>query len=327
VLWRGAVTLVCVLPLILPALVTGTEGDGLDGVCDGRLPARFERQILVGQQFREAHGLPTDPAYVETVLRAPDSRRLSTEEPYLVSPAERRYLADRQVVQDHIYHVTEYVRKYARDVDGGISIEDDFPAGAYVAVRLTRDLEKHAAVLSKVPERVRVIGVRFTEREIQRQADRFTPRVFRSLRRRGIDVVSVGDDIARNGVDAEVISRRPDAAAAVEGFFASGPPVRATVIGKRPYRRVCVRAGRYRPDRTGKALRVTWSTYADYRRPRVKAYESKRAVRIEVRESAPNGPMTLLGAGRSAVVRLKAPLANRKVVDAESGRTLRRSKK
>ena len=55
------------------SLTAYLPGDGEDGRCDGRRATSFEHRVLNSQLFRLGFGMPTDRAYVISVLRDPQS--------------------------------------------------------------------------------------------------------------------------------------------------------------------------------------------------------------------------------------------------------------
>lgn len=305
------------LPPEPPPVSLRQVGDGRDEVCDGRRLPVFERRVLAAQAFRQDFSLPANRAYVERSLRDSSFKAVEGFDAPL-SPAERRYMRKRAYFDPR--RVTRYVHRNARDVLGGISIGDDYPGGPFAAVHLTGDFERHAEALGRLPVRSRVVPVLFTEAELDRKHDEVS-RDFDVLASEGIEIVSVGKDISGNAVHVEVTARRPDAAAVVEQRF--GSAVRAELIGPSFYRDVCVSANRYRTGRSGRTLRVQWENFRAFRFARLEVRETDRTVSVGVIVRAPFA-YTLLGAVRTRIATLSAPLGNRRVIDGETGWRLRK---
>ena len=152
-------------------------------------------------------------------------------------------------------------------------------------------------------------------------SDGVIPKV-RALAREGVDVLAWGPDIDLNAVEVEYVSSRPDAQALVVSRL--GPLVHPTLVATARYREVCVRADTYRVGRSGRTLRIGWRTFKAYTFARLEVSETARTVRVGVIERAPHGFITLLGKAPTRLVRLKSPLGNRRVIDAETGRRLQR---
>jgi hypothetical protein len=118
------------------------------------------------------------------------------------------------------------------------------------------------------------------------------------------------------------MSARADAIQVVEQLF--GPVVRAEVIATSRYAAVCTPAGGYSVGPSGSRLRVFWKTNGVFKLIRIKVRETARSIRIAIIERAPNGPVTLTAKEPEVLVKLRKPLGRRAVVDAETGRRLRR---
>ena len=62
-----------------------------------------------------------------------------------------------------------YLQAHA-GVDGGLSIEDDWPREPYLLARFTKDVARHLAALKRVPipDNLRAKRVRYSERALDR---------------------------------------------------------------------------------------------------------------------------------------------------------------
>ena len=118
-------------------------------VCHGQyapLTDEQQRQAALERyaEQRASFGFRSDIPYVEELIRR---GVWEYDVGYIpVTPAENRYLR----LRDRLFlgrRAERYLR-VRRDLDGGISIEDDWPRGPYLLVRLTRDQAAHEATSS-----------------------------------------------------------------------------------------------------------------------------------------------------------------------------------
>ena len=132
----------------------------------------------------------------------------------------------------------------------------------------------------------------------------------------GLDV-----DIEANRTEVELATRRTDAAA----YFAQryGPRVKAVVTATSTTELEC-NAGRsfaIAPDDRG--LSISWETYSDAVTERLELAEFSDRVEIGVVERVPTRERDGEGLSRDASVALRAPLGERAVIDAKSGKPMR----
>ena len=126
--------------------------------------------------------------------------------------------------------------------------------------------------------------------------------------------------MSRNRVLVEVISAPPDAETVVERRL--GRAVDAKVVATARERPVCVSVEIVSTSPELRTLSAGYETNSVYRFDHVEVRETAEEVRIGVIEIAPNGFVTLVAQYREAEVPLAAPLGNRRIVDAHTGRTL-----
>lgn len=150
------------------------------------------------------------------------------------------------------------------------------------------------------------------------QLQRRIERDMRALDRVGIHVTVIDAVPSRDVVRVEVITRRRDVREYMAGRY--GPKVRVKVVATHLYRRVRTRWDQYTPLRGGRRLRIWWLTNSAYPLVRVRAVEGRRRVVVTVIERAPNGPHTDAGLYKNHVVRLRAPLGSRAVIDGATGK-------
>lgn len=316
--------LAALLAVLAPAAASALPGDGSDGRCDGRRATAFERSVSGAQSFRRALGFRSDRPYVVSVLRDRRYRRSVREFGTALTPQEQLYVRDRWALSLK----TDMVKRHAVEKAGedfvSLRVEDDFPAGAYIAVRVAKDVDRYARELSGLGLPIRVIAAPFSEQELKAVAESIWPQHAR-LEAEGIWLSSWGPGTDEDRVVVSVISARADAIQVVEHFF--GPAVRAEVIATRRYTNVCTPAGGYSASPRGRTLRVFWRTNGVFKLVSVKVRETARSVRIAIIERAPNGPVTLTAEEPEVLVKLRKPLGRRAVVDAETGRRLRRGER
>lgn len=276
---------------------------------------RAERTLREEIRIRGVYGFRDDRAYVQRLIAAgPPSRRHGIR----VTKAEDRYL-DRRAKLGVGAKVGRYLRKRPAIMDFW-DVRDDWPRGPYMAVFVTDDPANHRATIKRLasyPRSTRVVRVRYSAREKDRIQNRMQ-RDFEALERAGFDVRDMDTDWGVDRIDVEVVTKRKDAAR----YFARryGPAVKthtratSTVLA-------CVNALRYEIAPDGRSLTVHWSDAPE------------RAERIELTERGDRvsiGVVAAVGGGRGdsggkAVVRLRAPLGDRPVYDADDGTRLLQS--
>jgi hypothetical protein len=184
-----------------------------------------------------------------------------------VTPAENRYLKLRDELELGA-RAERYLRAH-RDVDGGVSVEDNWPHEPYLLLHLTRGVSKHLAAIralakyphpaspravyrftrharshlatlrkrSKFPDAIRVENTSVTTDQLDALNKRIAEdaqavdRFFDGYGRVGLYLVGLWRDELTTRVELQVITPRPDAVA----YFTSryGPLVHVSVIGDR----------------------------------------------------------------------------------------------
>jgi hypothetical protein len=265
---------------------------------------------------RREFGFRHDRAYVRRLVRR-DVWEYDVGE-FPVTPRENRYLRlrDRLGFEPGI---DRYLRAHP-GLSGGISIEDDWPRGPYLLVRVTRRPAFHLRGLKRVarfPDNVRTIKVERSERELRRLQNRVS---FRAHTADGFHVQGAGVDIDTGTVEIELITARTDHAAYFRARY--GPHVRTTVIATELTRLECARLDGYRPSPDGRSLLLQWTTGGGAELERVEVVEHADRVEIGVVERVPNGARTLEARYMEHTVALSSPLAGRRVIDAALGRAV-----
>jgi hypothetical protein len=297
------------LALMVVGLGGASSEAGARGLCAERPHVSpFEREVRDAIRDRKGFGFRHDRRYVVHVLRR--YRRGFT-------PKERSYLRLRERIGQGIDVVRGYVAANARDVYGGVSIEDS-PGRPYVLVRFTRDAALHEAELERrfpYPDNLDAIQVTYTEASLSSLVSRVV-RDKGTLKRSGFHLTSGAPDIRRNRAEIRLITRRRDARAYFRRRY--GAAVRVRVIARALTRLECTSPGSYRLLPDGRTLRVYWTT-GPVSLVRVRVRETAREVRIGIVERWPNGAVPAIGLSRHALVRLHEPLGLRRVVGATTG--------
>jgi hypothetical protein len=242
------------------------------------------------------------------------------------APAPARIDWEQRLV-DKVPLVKRYVAREAKDVFGGISLERDRRPSPYLMVRFTRDRERHEAALKRLfpyPDRLRTVQVAHTLAELEALQERISADR-EALRAEGFEMTALSAELDGNVVGVDVITRREDA----QAFFAAryGDAVRVDVIAREPYKLVSTKAEGYTVSRTGRTLRLRWTTNSVYDLVRVEVRETRRRVTARIVERAPNGPVTLIAVEKQKLLRLQRPLGQREVFDAAARRALPRLKR
>ena len=127
-----------------------------------------------------------------------------------------------------------YLKAHA-GVDGGLSVEDDWPREPYLLARFTRDVaapsRRAQAALARCPDNLRAKRVTYSQQALSRAQDR-VGRDDDALEAAGFHVQSTGHDISRNVVVVDLATRRTDA----QAYFAQryGRRVKPVVRAKDP---------------------------------------------------------------------------------------------
>jgi hypothetical protein len=198
-----------------------------------------------------------------------------------------------------------------------VSIEDDWPNGPYLLVRVTRDRERHQAALRRIyPYRLRTATVRYSGQELGAVQDRVWADDD-ALEAEGFDVRGLGVDIDRNRVMVQMVSARTDH----EAYFQSryGPAVTTFAVPDET-RIACARLHGARVSSTGRSLLLRWIYSIGEWLETVELTEPADRVKIGIVQRVPlfGGPDDA-HEGRVRV-QLSRPLGDRRVIDAATGR-------
>lgn len=276
-------------------------------------PSRIERYM----DARRGFGFRSDGAYVRKLIQ----RGVWAYGGWIpVTPREQRYLRlrDRLTLGARAHR---YLRRRP-NLSGGVSIEDDWPRGPYVLVRLTRGRAKHTRALkalARFPRNLRTVRVRISERALRRIQDRID---FDAHEADGFHLRSSSVDIYTGTVTIGLITKRADHAEYFRARY--GPHVRTFVIHTELTSPECAKIVGYRPAPDGLSLELTYESGGGATFDRVELVEYDDRVEIGVVEQGPNGPRTLELRYEATTVVLARPLGERKVVDATTGKRVRR---
>jgi hypothetical protein len=317
-----------VLAALPGAFAWALPGNGDDGRCDGRLPTKaeraafdFESKVGSAQQLRSGFKMPSDRALVEQMLRDPAYAGSIRQYQMALTADEARYMVSRLDLQrtEFTAPITDYFERNA-GAYYSFAIVDDFPRDAYFAVYV-KDPERHAQALVAISPRIRIFPIAVS-REALEAANQRVNKGRAQLETEGIHVWGWGPSTDRNTVEVWLISARPDAAAIVESRLR--PYVKANVTDTRLSHPECVSATGYWGRRGRRTLDVAWKTGGGSDLVSIGARESARTVRIRIIERQSNGPVPAILIYRHERLRLRRPLGGREVVDAETGRPLKR---
>jgi hypothetical protein len=284
-------------------------------VCHGQLRPRTPVQQAIS--FRRNVGLRHDRAYVRRLQRS-DARR--DDQGFAFTRREWRYWHKRDQVRDSASAVDRYLDRRP-GLDAGVAIEDDWPRGPYLLVRVTRDRERHQAALRRIyPHRLRTALVRFSGVELMAVQDRISADDD-ALAAEGFDVRGLGPDLDLNRVMVQMVSARTDHEAYFQARY--GPAV-ATYAVAEPTRLDCTKVVRLRVSSTGRSLVLDWlySLGDDFERVELVEHEDRVEVGVVLRVDA----YFRFSDAREARTRvqLSRPLGDRRVIDTATGLELRR---
>ena len=230
-----------------------------------------------------------------------------------VTPAENRYLRLRDRLELGP-RAARYLRAH-RDIDGGVSVEDNWPREPYLLLHLKRDVAKHLAAIRKLarfPRNLRAERVKHSDRELERIADRLW-KDSKALAAEGFHLTGTGH-AADGYLHVDLITKRTD----FKAYFAKryGDAVKIEVGATELYSFQCTASDSYRVAEDGLSLTVTYSTGGGNEFARMEVTELADRVEVGVVEKVYNGPNTDDLRVMSHVAALSAPLADRPVVDA-----------
>jgi hypothetical protein len=236
-----------------------------------------------------------------------------------VTPAENRYLKLRDELQLGP-RAERYLRAH-RDIDGGLSVEDNWPHEPYLLLHLKRDVAKHLAAirrLARYPDNLRAERVKYSDRDLNKISDKLW-KDEKALAAQGFHLTSTGH-AADGYLHVELITKRTD----YKAFFAKryGDGIRIEVEATEVYGFECTALGSYRVAADGMSLDVSYSTGGGNEFARMEVTEFPDRVEVGVVEKVYNGPNTADLRGEVRPAALGAPLGDRPVIDAYNRRPL-----
>jgi hypothetical protein len=214
-----------------------------------------------------------------------------------------------------------YLRRH-RDLSGGISIEDDWPRGPYILVRMTRDRKRHAIALRRLarfPDNLRTTSVALSYRQLRLLQQRISVEAHAAD---GFHVVGTAPDVHRNAVWIELITARADH----REYFAEryGPHVRTKVIARTPTSPGCGDLFGWLPGVDPAQIVLVFEAGGGIVADHAEVVERADRVEVALVVQKPNGPTTLESRPERFNVTLAAPLGDRQIIDVQTGKRLRR---
>jgi hypothetical protein len=236
-----------------------------------------------------------------------------------VTPAENRYLKLRDELELGA-RAERYLRAH-KDIDGGVSVEDDWPHEPYLLLHLTRDVPKHLSAiraLANYPHNLRAVKVRYSDKALEKVADRLWHDQ-KALAAQGIYLTGTGHGDA-DALDVDVITARADVYDDFKHHY--GDAVKVEVEAREQYSYDCVASSDYEIAPDGMSLTLFWSSGGGRKPARVEVTEFPDHVEVGAVEQVYNGPSAAVGFGAQMSAQLSAPLGDRAVIDAFNGKRL-----
>ena len=238
-----------------------------------------------------------------------------------VTPAENRYLR----LRDRLELGTKgdrYLKEHREDF-GTLSVEDDWPREPYLLVHFKRNVAQHLRALKRVaryPDNLRATRARFSARDLERLAKR----IWRDEKKlRAIGFIVSGTGTGSNRVHVGLITKRLDAVVYFRKHYGSG--VKVEVEATEEYVFVCSKAGSYEIAADGMSLTVHWESGGSNKLERIEVTEFPDRVEVGVVEQTYTGANTADLRFEEAPAALSAPLGDRAVIDAGTGKRMRQS--
>jgi hypothetical protein len=260
--------------------------------------------------YREHFGMRHDRAYVRRVQRS-DARR--DDQGFRFTRREWRYWNRRSRIELSDKRAVDRYLDRRPGLSGGVSIEDDWPAGPYLQVRLTRDQELHEAALKRLyRHRLRIVPVEFAYDDLRALQDRISADDDQ-LEAEGFDIRILGVDSDANRVRVQMVSARADHQ---EYFRARYGPAVTTFARVEPTQLTCTAVRRVRVSSTGRSLRLDFihNSSSAFERVELTEYDDRVVVGIVLRTDAFFNRLDARLAHTRVV--LSRPLGDRRVVDA-----------
>jgi hypothetical protein len=306
------------------AAVVAAGGGASPSVCrfdpQTRLTAE-ERELRQAIRVRKSWGFPHDCVFVRRVNADLAARRppsLYAGIPLTSREAAYLRLRQRMEASERLY---AYLEDHP-DVDGGASLEDDYPDSPYMLVHLKGDPEAHR----------REIAERYPFRFVLRQADHSVDELrriqdsidFERLKGEGITAHVVY--VSKGRVRVEVVSAREDAEERLHELYGPALDVKVVARSTEPSL-VCNSPSTYRVSRDGRRLTLTYGDSGSVDPLRVEVVESAREVRVGIVTSVPFGFITDDLRTHTLSVRLDRPLGGRVVRSIETRRRVRQERR
>jgi hypothetical protein len=287
-------------------------------ICHGQLkPPTVVEQAMA---YRRMFGLPSGRRYVRRVQRS-GARR--DDQGYAFTRREWRYWRMRTRIELSDKRRVERYLDRRPGLSGGISIEDDWPAGPYLQVRVTRDPAVHQSALRRLyRHRLRAVAVEHPDPALQALRDRISADRD-ALEAEGFDIRGLGIDQDANRVVVHMVSSRSDHQQVFQERY--GPAVLAFATPD-DERLECEELDGYRVSSTGRSLVLLWTHSSGEELATVELTEHADRVEVGIVQRVPffGGPDDARF-GRTRV-QLAAPLRGRRVIDAATGLTPSRAR-
>lgn len=293
-------------------IVAATGGHADASVCRFQPKKSLATRALESAiDSRLAFGLPHGRAYVRRLERNPVARRRGEDYfDFAMTGRELRYFKDRGRVEREAGRVHRVINRIG-GLSGGIVIEDDYPTGAFIRVRITRELtSRETRSLRKLARRLRFKRVQFSERYLERLAALIADEFMSDERRLalGIEIWGVGVELDRNAVSVEFSSDRSDSEAVLVARY--GPLIQLERL--QPITTECEDPSGFWIAPDGITLGVIWGASGSAINARVEVREYPDRVLVGGVNELPH-VWTADLAQQSATVVLASPLASRKV--------------
>ncbi len=313
--------------LALLLLTAASPAAAQEKVCRGQnapkpppTPAQKEQDELESYAAQRAEfGFRHDLPYVKELIRRGVWEYDVGQIP--VTPRENRYLRLRDKIEIGT-RGDRYLREHREDV-GTISVEDDWPREPYLLLRFKRNVSEHLRALKRVvryPDNLRAVRTRFSEQDLKR----LTNEIWRDKAKlRKVGFIVIGTGIGSNRAHVDVTTKRTDAAAYFRKHY--GPGVKVEVGAPEEHVLVCADANRYEIAPDGMSLTVHWDSGGSNKLERIEITEFPDRVEVGVVEKMSTGFNTADLRFEHAPAALSAPLGDRAVVNAGTGRRMRQT--
>lgn len=303
--------------LVVLGAPSGTGAQAVPGRMCVRLPPEEKHRPMDRYvESRKAMGFRADEAYIRKLVR----RGLWHYGHWFpVTPREKEYLR----VRDRL-DIGDAARRYLRrhkDLDGGRTIQDDWPRGPYLVQQLTRDRVEHTAALKRLvlfPDNFRTRIVPLSYRQLER--------IGRAAQHGGhdadgFDVEATLVDERRNLVRIFLITKRPDHREYFRERY--GPRVRTRVIATEQTTHDCPALHGWRPGGTPNEIELWWDAGGGGVFAAAEVVELPDRVEVAIVAEVPAGLRTADSRPTPHTITLAAPLGDRPLISTTTGKRLR----